>query len=41
MFKQAKITQDAYKEDSSLGDYNDAMRQTTKIYLNSLSGKVI
>jgi hypothetical protein len=40
VFKDEKIRQDCYKSINSLS-YNVAMREVCKLYLNSLSGKVI
>lgn len=39
-FRDAKITQDVYKEHRK-DLYNSALREVCKLYLNSLSGKVI
>jgi len=39
-FRDAKITQDVYKEHRK-DLYNGALREVCKLYLNSLSGKVI
>lgn len=39
-FRNEKIRQDVYKENDK-GKYNAAMREVCKLYLNSLSGKVI
>lgn len=40
-FKKEKLRQDVYKDAKNVAKYSVSMREACKLYLNSLSGKVI